>query len=330
MMICSRAPTRISFAGGGTDIPEIARITGGCVTSAAISRYVHATLKERDGKTRIHSIRLDGAEAFLEIDSKISYDGNLDLVKSVVEELGGGRAFDITITSNVPEHSGLGASASAYAALIALFNSYYDLGLSKKDIAELSFKLETTKLKNKVGKQDQYAACYGGLNFMEFSKDMKVNVSAVKTSASTLAGLEKDIALLYVAKRQKTAGEVIESQKKSFKKEEFLVTKELGAKARIALEKNDLEAFGSVMSEVWGHKKRFSAETTTPLIEKMHRTAIENGAYGGKISGAGGGGCGFWFCRPGTKTKVVAALVKLGAQPLDFKFDFEGVKAWKI
>lgn len=331
-ILYSRAPTRISFAGGGTDVPEIASRIGGCVTSVAISRYVYASLKpRRDKKITIRSIKMDGSEELLTINSSIEYDGRLDLVKSVVEALSRD-GFDITIMSEVPEHSGLGSSASAYVALIALFNDYYKLGMAKKDIAEMSFRLETDKLKNRVGKQDQYAACYGGLNFMEFARDISVKITPVKTAPSTLLELEKNIALLHVAERAKSAGEVIRDQTKKFSsnKEPFLKTKQLGEKARMSLEHNDLKEFGSVMALVWRYKKKFSAGATNPLIESIYGAAIKNGAYGGKISGAGGGGCGFWFCRDGTKNRVVAELSKLGAKPLDFKFDFEGVKTWSI
>ncbi len=334
MMLCSRAPTRISFAGGGTDIPDIAKRIGGCATSAAISRYIYATLEPRkDRNIRIRSVKFGGSEENIVISlSRIKY-GKLDLVKSVIEELCQAGGFNITIKSEVPEHSGLGASASAYAALIALFNAYYKLGMTKRDMAELSFRLETEKLKNKVGKQDQYAACFGGLNFMEFSKDMGVNISPIKTSLVT--DLEKNIALLYIIKRAKTAGDVIKTQAKRFAGSAdamlgFAKTKELGGRAKAALEGNDIEEFGRIMALVWKYKKKFSPETTTPFIEKVYETAMKNGAYGGKISGAGGGGCGFWLCRDGTKSKVVTELEKMGAKNLDFRFDFDGVKTWKI
>lgn len=335
-ILYSRAPTRISFAGGGTDVPAIAKRIGGCVTSVAISRYVYATLESRsDKKISMRSIKFDGSELRVTADTSLMrYDGRLDLIKSVVEELGQGCGFDITVISEVPEHSGLGASASAYAALIALFDARYKLCMTKKDIAELSFRLETEKLKNNVGKQDQYAACYGGLNFIRFSKKMDVTVSPIKTNTETLMHLEKNLALLYTVKRQKSAGAVIRKQAERFSKggdalRGFLATKELGEQACRALRKNDLGEFGKIMGLVWEHKKKFSPETTNPLIERMHKTAVQNGAYGGKISGAGGGGCGFWFCKDGKKNRVVAELEKLGAKTLNFKFDFEGVKTWK-
>ena len=336
-MICSRAPTRISFAGGGTDIPEIAMYIDGCVTSVAISRYVFASLKpRRDKRTKICYIKMDGTQTMLDMPaSRIIYDGRLDLIKSVVDELGHGSGFDIVVTSEVPEHSGLGASASAYAALIALFNAYDSLGMGKKDIAELAFRLETEKLKNRVGKQDQYAACFGGLNFIEFSKDMNVRISPIKSTEKTIQGLEKNLALFYIAKREKAAGDVISAQAKNFRDKKnamrgFLMTKELGMRAKTSLEKNNLREFGKVMGLVWKYKKKFSPETTTPLIERMHKMALANGAYGGKISGAGSGGCGFWFCREGTKNKVIKSLETMRAKRLDFSFDYEGVKTWEI
>ncbi len=327
-MICSQAPTRISFAGGGTDVPEIAAQIGGCVTSAAISRYVRSSIEERsDGKTCIRSAGMDGTEEALLLDTGWKHDGRMELVKSAIEEFGIS-GVNITIASEVPGHSGLGASASAYAALIAAFACCKNVSMSKKEIAELSFRLEREKLRNCVGKQDQYAACYGGINYMEFSRDMNVDVFPVRMIRTALAELENSIALFHVSGRAKRAGDVIRSQAGSGNKAAFIKTKELGAKARDALAGGDMEGFGKVMGLVWEYKRKFSPETTTPFIEKIHAAALKNGAYGGKISGAGSGGCGFWFCRPGTKDKVIAALEGMGARHLDFKFDFEGVKTW--
>ncbi len=327
MLLCSKAPTRISFAGGGTDIPEIAAQIGGCVTSASISRYVLATLEKRgDKKISMRSVKMDGTEELVVTD-KIKYDGRLDLIKSVVEEFGV-EGVNITVTSEVPERSGLGASASAYAALISLMCIHKGVKMSRNDIAELSFRLERDKLKNRVGKQDQYAACYGGINYMEFSKDMRVDVFPIEMDESAMKELEENIALFHVTDRAKRAGDVIQSQTKSAISY-FEKTKELGMMAKEALENSDVEGFGKVMGLVWEYKRKFSADTTTPFIEAVHETAVRNGAYGGKISGAGGGGCGFWFCRRGTKQKVVSALERLGAKHLEFRFDLEGVKAWK-
>jgi len=329
------APTRISFAGGGTDLPEIAREIGGCVTSVAISKYVYGSLKERnDGIISITSIMQDKRDK-IEINAKgrIMYDGRLDLIKSVLEEFHVDRGFDIVLSTDVPSHSGLGASSAAYTATIGLFNHYYKKNMSKKEIAELAFKLEREKLKNTVGKQDQYAAAFGGLNYMEFEKDMGVVVIPLKIKNDTLLDLEKNLLLFYIAERVKTAGETIANQTGSFArsndaKEGFKKTKELGKKAKEALENGDLELFGDIMAKVWEYKKLFGG-VTNPFIEVVYRIAVENGAYGGKISGAGGGGCGFWFCRPGKAELVKKALEKKGAKNIPFSFDFNGLQTWE-
>ncbi len=329
IIIRGRAPTRISFAGGGTDLPEIAKSIGGCVTSAAIANYVHGTLKEReDGKLVISSVFPGKTEKEVADAENIVYNGQLDLVKSVAEELNkDALGFDITISTDAPRHSGLGASAAAYATVIALFDRFYSLKMSRKDIAELSFRLEREKLKNRVGKQDQYAVVFGGLNFMEFSADMNVTISPVKAGKDTISELERRLALFYIAERKKTSGASIKEQVNS-SLDGFEKTKELGLLAKNALEKNDLGKFGDVMATVWKYKKMFGG-ITTDFIDVIYDLAVEAGAYGGKVSGAGGGGCGFWFCRPGKKDSVIKALESKGAKNIPFSFDFEGAKAWE-
>jgi len=334
-MIKSRAPTRISFAGGGTDLPEIAREIGGCVTSVAINKYVYGSLKERGDDAVSITLHSPNNEEKVEFTlEKIKYDGKLDLVKSVIEKFSVDRGFDIILSTDIPSHSGLGASAAAFVAMIGLFNHYYKTNMSKKDVAELAFKLEIEKLKNKVGKQDQYASVFGGLNYIEFEKDMNVNLIPLKTNSDILSELEKNLLLFHISKRERTAGETIARQTNYFAKgnvsvmKGFKETKELGIKARKALENNDLAAFGKIMAKVWEYKKLFGS-VTNPFIEDMYKTAIRNGAYGGKISGAGGGGCGFWFCRQGKAEQVKKALEKKGAKNIPFSFDFDGLKTWE-
>jgi D-glycero-alpha-D-manno-heptose-7-phosphate kinase len=335
-MINSRAPTRISFAGGGTDLPEIAEKIGGCVTSVAINRYVYGSLKERaDDIITIKSISSGKEEKTeLKVTEKIVYDGRLDLIKSVIENFSVDRGFDIILKTDVPPHSGLGASAAAFAAVIGLFNYYYKKGMSKKDIAELAFKLEIKKLKNRVGKQDQYASVFGGFNYLEFERNMSVKLVPLNIKKNIISELEKNLLLFYIAEREKTAGETVASQASAFTKGElgtmkgFRKTKELGSEAKEALENSDLKLFGEILSKVWGYKKMFGG-VTNPFIEDLYQTAVRNGAYGGKVSGAGGGGCGFWFCKPGKTEQVKKALEERGAKNIAFGFDFEGLKVWE-
>lgn len=330
MILRSRAPTRISFAGGGTDLPEIAKVMGGCVTSGAITKYVYGTMKERGNKKLVIASQSSGKrEKEITDASAIKYNGRLDLVKSVAEELNkDGLGFEITLSSDLPRHSGLGVSAAAYAAVIALFDGFYKLGMTRREMAELAFTLETEKLNNRVGKQDQYAVVFGGLNFMEFDRSMNVKISPLKASKKIVEYLEKNLALFYIAERKKTAGTTISKQLRSGSLEAFRKTKELGLKSREALERGDLEEFGNVMSLVWRYKKTFGG-ATTKSIDKIYGAAINAGAYGGKISGAGGGGCGFWLCRPHKKQGVIDALEKKGAVHIPFSFDFDGVKTWE-
>ncbi len=326
-MIRSWAPTRISFAGGGTDIPEIAEKIGGCVTSAAINKYTCVELKKRsDNKICISSVGIDGRQEKTRVTAgKITYNGRLDLAKAVTEELNiEKKGFDIAVKSSVPRHSGLGASGSAFVALIGAFSRFYNISMDRKEIAEIAFRLEREKLKNRVGRQDQYAAAFGGLNFMEFGK--RVKITPLKIGKETLLELEKNIIVVEIAKRRKTAGDVVASQIKSFSVNEghFRKTRELGIRVKQVLESGDLEEFGSVISDAWECKKMFGG-VTTDFIDRVYETAVKNGAYGGKLSGAGGGGCGFFFCRHGKKRSVKKSLERLGVKNIPFSFDFHGL-----
>ncbi len=327
-MVNAVAPTRISFAGGGTDMPEVAEKIGGCVTSVSIDRYISVSLRKRnDKKICIESVGMDKKHERAMLTEKTSYTGKLGLIKAVAEELNAGKyGFDIEIDSNVPHHSGLGASGSAFVALIGSFNCFYGLEMDKKEIAELAFKLEREKLENMVGRQDQYAAAFGGLNFIEFRKN-GAKINRIKIGKSTLHELENGIVLVYIAKRSSAAGDIISKQMKDFRanKESFMKTKELGLEAKKSLERGDLETFGSVLSDAWKYKKMFGS-VTTGFIDKIYGTAVKNGAYGGKLSGAGSGGCGFFFCRSEKKSSVIRALESMGAKNLPFSFDFSGLR----
>lgn len=327
-MVNAAAPTRISFAGGGTDMPEVAEKIGGCVTSVSINRYIRVSLKKRsDKKICIESVGMDKKHERTMLTEKTSYTGKLGLIKAVAEEMNSGICgFDIKISSDVPHHSGLGASGAAFVALIGSFNCFYSLEMEKKEIAELAFKLERERLGNMIGRQDQYAAAFGGLNFIEFRKN-GTEINRIKIRKNTLHELENGIVLVHIAKRSGAAGDIISNQMKIFhvNEENFMKTKELGLEAKKTLEGGDLEAFGSVLSDAWKYKKMFGS-VTTGFIDKIYDTAVKNGAYGGKLSGAGGGGCGFFFCRSEKKSGVIKALESMGAKNLPFSFDFSGLR----
>ncbi len=327
-MVNAIAPTRISFAGGGTDMPEISEKIGGCVTSVSIDRYIRVSLKKRsDKKICVTSIGMDEKSEISVLTEKTAYTGKLGLIKAVVEELNTSRyGFDIRISSDVPNHSGLGASGAAFVALIGAFDSFYSLEMGKKEIAELAFKLERDKLGNMVGKQDQYAAAFGGLNFIEFGKN-EVKINRIKIGKDTMHDLENSIVLMHFAERESAAGDIISKQLKDFhvNKESFIKTKELGLEAKKALEGGDLEAFSYVLSTAWKYKKSFG-NVTNEFIDNIYNAAIKNGAYSGKLSGAGSGGCGFFLCRKGKKSSVITALESMGAENLPFSFDFSGLR----
>ncbi len=331
----SRAPVRISFAGGGTDVSPYCDEHGGCVVNATITKYSYASLTQRaDDKIAIAAADYVEKLLFHRI-SDISYDNRLDLIKAVVKKMSGDRGgFDIFMRSEVPPKSGLGSSAAAFVALIGMFNRLQGLKMSNYEIAETAVSLERTELGNMGGRQDQYACAFGGLNFIEFYRDSHVKVTPLKLKQEHALELEKSLLLVYVAPREKS-GDIISDQMKRYGRgeketvealhESVLLAKEM----KKALSEGHLGRFGELLDLSWKQKKKFSPLISNPNIEKIYRIAKEAGALGGKISGAGGGGFMFFFCDVDKEYNVSVRLGELGLNPMPVHFDSHGMRAWE-
>lgn len=332
-IIRSRSPVRISFAGGGTDVSPYCEEKEGCVVSTTINKYAYGTLEyESCGKILI---KTSDKELKFENLERMDYDGNLDLIKAVLkhnkDKLNNGAS--VFLRSDVPQRSGLGSSASAFVALIGLFN--HKGKMTNYEIAEIAYKLEREELKVKGGRQDQYAAVFGGLNFIEFKGGDFVKVSELRIKKDHLLELEKNLILTYVSERN-SSGDIISEQTKSYieKKKETLeglnTTKELTEKVRDALTTGDLERFGELLNEAWEAKKKFSSMITNSYIDKVYNLARKHGAIGGKISGAGGGGHMFFYCESNKEKIVAERLEEAGVKIIDFSFDVGGLQTWEV
>jgi len=332
-IIKSRAPVRISFAGGGTDISPYCDENGGVVINATINKYVYATLSWRDDDmVGLHSY--DFNEQIISKIEDLKYDGNLDLIKAVVKHFNIS-GIDIYLRSEVPVRSGLGGSATAFIAVIGLYNHLLkENGLTDYEIAELAFKLEREELKNSGGRQDQYASVFGGINLMEFYTNDFVKITPMKISEYTLLEMERNIIIANIGERQ-SSGDIIEDQTNNYKtgvKKTISAldkNKELAHDIKRALLKGDLNYFGVLVDKAWEEKKNFSKYITNDRIDKLFKTAKENGALGGKITGAGGGGHVIFYCKPKSEHSVARALEQHGAKILPFSFDFGGLKTWE-
>jgi D-glycero-alpha-D-manno-heptose-7-phosphate kinase len=334
MIIRSRSPVRISFAGGGTDLPPYCHEKGGAVVSATLNKYAYSTLESRqDREIHIESVDFLKSLSFRHV-SEISYNNDLDVLKAVIKQLNTtGRGANIWVRSDVPIRSGLGSSAAAFASLIGLFNHMRaEKSMTKYEIAELAYQLERNELKIGGGYQDQYATVFGGINFIEIN-DKGVRVNPLRMRKDHVLELEKHLVLVYTKDRA-VGGDIIEEEKKGYREKKDVAdaldkTKELAYEVRYALMKGDFLRFGEILHEAWESKKKHSSLVSNPHINDIYSLAVKNGALGGKISGAGAGGFMFFYCEPNKEHKVISALQEHGLHPLSFTFDFEGLQTWE-
>ncbi|KKQ72086.1 MAG: hypothetical protein UT33_C0005G0007 [Candidatus Peregrinibacteria bacterium GW2011_GWC2_39_14] len=342
LVIRSRAPVRISFAGGGTDISPYTENYGGAVVSAAINRYAYSTFIARDD----NKIILDSLDMGLRLEfndiSEIKLDGQLDLVKSVIlyfkenrpyffEEHGKG--FEIYTSCEIPPRSGLGSSASMFASVIGIFNKLAkEYRIDNYDAAELAYYLEREKVKNPGGRQDQYISVFGGINHIEFKGNDFVKVNSFNLKRDYILELESNLLLLNIGQRQ-DSGDIIDEQIKniSINKDSLDAlheTKELATVAKYALLRGDINSIGEILDAGWRAKKKFSGQITNQQIDYVYSELKKVGGIGGKVTGAGGGGHLIFYCFPGKKLYVLKKALELGLKEVSFVFDHEGLIAW--
>lgn len=326
----ARAPLRIGLAGGGTDVDPYATKRGGAVFNTTINRYAYCTITPTgDHSMSVHSTDYGKYEAPLD-GGPLTLDGNMDLIKAVTNHFGVTDGFRMFLQSEAPPGSGLGGSSTVIVSIIAAMCEWQDIRLTGKEMAQLAYKLEREDIGLKGGKQDQYAAVFGGFNFMTFGDT--VNVNRVRMMDDTVNELQYCSLLCYIGHTRESAA-IIESQVEKFNKgqnEEALDrTKELAKSMAVAMERGDIRTAGKILDESWIYKKQFSSKVTNPTIDKMYDTAKEAGALGGKVSGAGGGGFMYFLCEYDRKYHVAKELGKLGAKVTDFMFEPKGVISWR-
>jgi D-glycero-alpha-D-manno-heptose-7-phosphate kinase len=330
-MIRSRAPLRIGIAGGGTDVDPYASEKGGCVFNTTINKYAYCTLTPRnDRMMNIESHYYGRFKASLK-DRPFKFNGNMDLIKAVTNHFEIDQGFDMTIHSDVPAGSGLGGSSTMIVAMLSAIANWRGEKFSKHEMAQLSYQLERVDIGLEGGKQDQYATVFGGFNYISVSKD-GVDVKPVSISEHTKNELQYRSVLCFT-KMTRSSAEVIKSQKASFEKGYNEValdaSKELAKKIGRSLKIGDIDHAATLLDEAWMYKKQFSDKVTNKRIDKLYNIARSNGAMGGKVSGAGGGGFMYFICESDKKTKVSEALKKAGADIAEFMFEPNGVISWR-
>lgn len=346
-IIRSRAPVRITFGGGGTDLSPYDKTYGGVSVNATINKYVYSSLRIRDDRTiniKSDIINLYGgfesySESYSRIDEvQITENGKLNIIKAAILEMDPQYGFDLYVRSEIPPNSGLGASASICVSVIGVLNYLRKKNkLTKHEIAEAAFRSEQYRLKNITGRQDQYAASFGGINLFEFFGDQNVRVNTIEIQKDYLLEMEKNILLVYSGMKGKPSGEmhnIIKEQKLYENIEKIKILNDIkltGLEVAFNLRRGNLKKFGKLIKESWEKKKKFNPETTSMYIEALIEEAINNGAVGARLMGTGGGGGHILiYCNPDREHRVREILASRGAKAIDFSFDFEGLRVWEV
>jgi D-glycero-alpha-D-manno-heptose-7-phosphate kinase len=334
-IIRSRAPLRISFGGGGTDVAPYCDERGGLVLNATINRYAYVTIIPNDtGLIRLRSLDYNH-EVIYSADAEVPpFDFQMDLAKGVIKRLveDPQTGFDLFTHTDCPPGSGLGASSTMMVALIGAFNTWKDLGLDSYQIAQLAFDIEREDLGIKGGKQDQYCAAFGGFNFMEFGKD-SVRVNSLSIPDVMVSELEYSLVLAYTGTSRESS-KIIASQIENFSRKDHDSTAAMDRTRQMAIEMREelingrLSNFGKLLHEAWQAKKGMSDHISNPHIDRLYDSARDAGALGGKISGAGGGGFMYFFTDFDKRREVEEALNAQGAEIVHFGFSRNGVQTW--
>jgi D-glycero-alpha-D-manno-heptose-7-phosphate kinase len=332
----AKAPLRISFAGGGTDVSPYPEERGGAVLNATIDKFAYATLRAKsgEGSARVRSLDFD-LDATFRTPQELVYNGELDLVKAVLKHFHRtDQEVEIFLHSDAPPRTGLGSSSTLTVALVALFARFLKQPLTTYELAELAWKIERVELGDPGGRQDQYAAAFGGFNFMEFSKDSTV-VNPLRIPSEVRNELAYRLMLCFTG-ATRFSGTLIENQTRAYRERNVETVGGLDEAKRLALDMKkalltgDLDAMGELLHRGWEAKKRFTEAVTNPGIDALYDRAREAGALGGKLTGAGGGGYLLLFCDFQRRQEVAKAVTKSGGRPVDFAFAPDGVETWAV
>ena len=336
MIIRAKAPLRISFAGGGTDVPPFPAQQGGLVLNAAINRYAYGTLRPRtDDNIQIDSHDY-GLSTQFGVDEPPVFDGKLDLAKAAIRRFTGGdsRGFDLLLHSNAPPGSGLGSSSAMMVALIGVLAEFRNLPVTDYELAELAHAIEREELGIKGGRQDQYAAAFGGFNFIELSGD-RVIVNPLRVPRDVMLELEHNLLLCYTGTTRQ-GDHIIEDQTARYEQGDegavagLMAQKELAVEMKNALLQRRMDDFGDLLHSAWEAKKRMSTRISNDRIERLYAEARKAGAIGGKVTGAGGGGYVLLYCRYDRKHAVAERMIALDATVDEFAFETSGLRTWRV
>lgn len=331
-MLIVRSPVRISFAGGGTDLPAYYERFGGAVLSTAINKYFYTILcKRHDERIQVISSDLRIFETWHDIATMDIRGSGLEIPLAVLKDLGCDVSVDLFLSSEIPPGTGLGSSASVCVNLLKTLTTYLHRPLSKYDLAERAFHIARNTLGRHVGRQDEFAAAFGGLNFITFGTDGVTDVQPVDIDSGLLRELQSKLMLFFTGSAHHS-WTILQEQEKSTRGksgaavEALHEVRSLADSMLAALRSGDLSRFGSLLDKGWEAKKRISGRISNPRIDQLYKLALRHGALGGKITGAGGGGFLLLYCESESQESVRSALHSEGVQEMTFGFDNNGAQ----
>jgi D-glycero-alpha-D-manno-heptose-7-phosphate kinase len=336
-MIRARAPLRVSFCGGGSDLVEYSSEHGGLVLNATVARYAYATLRELDvPEIRVKSLDYDMIARY-DVDEPLIYDGKFDLIKGCLRRLAvaptPGKGLELYLETDAPPGSGLGASSALVVAVIGALTTWQHVNLTNYEIAHLAYEIERKDVGVAGGMQDQYAATFGGFNLIEFRGEFDVVVNPLRIDEDIVRDLEYNSLLVFTG-GTRLSSRIIESQVSGYRQGRPDVIaalhdmKSLAETAKRALLRGRIRELGEILHEGWLHKQVTASAVTNGSIDMLYREALRLGAVGGKMSGAGGGGFMFLVCPFDRIPAVSAGLQMLGASCERLRFEPGGLRSW--
>jgi D-glycero-alpha-D-manno-heptose-7-phosphate kinase len=340
MIIRSKAPFRLGLAGGGTDVSPYSDLFGGAILNATVDLFANTTIIPNDsGKIVFYNVDKNQKYEF-DAGLELPLNGEIDLQIGVYNRIVKDYAkkplsFEMSTSMDVPTGSGLGTSSTLVVSVIGAFVEWLGLPMGEYDIAHLAYDIERVDLKMAGGKQDQYAATFGGVNFMEFLNNDKVIVNPLRLKKSFLNEVNFDL-ILYYTKTSRESAKIIEKQIENVNKsttkpmEAMHKLKEQAFTMKEAFLRSDVSTIGKILHESWLNKKQMANGISNELIDEIYEAAISAGAAGGKISGAGGGGFMMFYAEDVKRYQVIKAIQKFGGNVVNYQFTQKGLDSWTI
>jgi D-glycero-alpha-D-manno-heptose-7-phosphate kinase len=329
----SRSPVRISFGGGGSDLTHYFSEISGAVINTTVSLYSHATLRVRnDSKIIVVSRDLGQTLEAEDLSTALRQEGRFGLLQAILKAISPDFGFELYLHSDFPMKSGLGGSAVVSSAVLGCFNQFRRDKWDMHELAELAYQAERLHLGVAGGWQDQYATVFGGFNFMEFRMDQNI-VHPLRIHPDTLLELEESLLLCDTGTTHES-GDIHEDQRREMQQDDVRIlvrnNVELSYRMRNLLLRGRLLEFGHALDEAWQTKRRLSSKISNMRLDAVYDGAMRNGALGGKLLGAGGGGFFLFYVPPFYKHQLMSYLEATGLKVQPFRFEKEGLRAWTV